>query len=427
MFTRSRRNLAYWFALSMGGILVLFTGVSYYLSVEGQLHAFDQALYKKSKAIAAGATIRFQQGQWQIEPEDAPWMNGDRLSRSSELVYVRWYDTKGFLVRFIGLSAPLRLAPAPEFQTIVLVEPQNGAQPTGQWLRQVTLPLLQNQQLVGYLQVAEPLTAIRESLERVRLFLALGVPLTLGLIGVTGWFLGGVAIQPTRRAYDQLQRFTADASHELRAPLAAVLSNAQVGLMASEDTAQQRLRLEKIVETAKSMSTLIGNLLFLSRQEGPLDPTRLQRIDLVVLVRSLIDDQTAQAQAQGLTFTPQLPEQAVALNADPDLLRQAVTNLLSNAFKYTLPGGNVQLRLSTTARYAVIQVQDNGIGIPAADLPHIFERFYRVDTARSRQTGGFGLGLAIAQQIIEAHRGRITTTSTLGKGSTIQIELPLRG
>ena len=427
MFTRSRRNLAYWFALSMGGILVLFAGVSYCLSVEGQLQAFDQALYKKSKAIASGATIQLHQGQWQIEPEDAPWMGGDRLSRNSELVYVRWYNASGDLVRFIGLPAPLRLTPVSEFQTIVLTDDPVGEPTSGLWLRQVTLPVLRQQQLVGYLQVGEPLTAIRDSLERVRLFLALGVPLTLGVIGVTGWFLGGVAMQPTRRAYDQLQRFTADASHELRAPLAAVLSNAQVGLLSPDDSGEPRLRLAKIVGTAKLMSTLIGNLLFLSRQEGALDPASLKRVDLVALLRSLIDDQMAQATAQGLTFTSHLPEQPVTLNADPDLLRQAITNLLSNAFKYTSPGGRVQLRLSSSSRYAIIQVEDNGIGIPAADLPHIFERFYRVDTARSRQSGGFGLGLAIAQQIITAHRGRITATSTLEKGTTFQIELPLKG
>ena len=425
MFTRSRRNLAYWFAFSMGGIFVLFAGVSYYLSVEGQLGAFDQALYKKSKAIASGATIRLEGGQWQIEPEDAPWMGSDRLSRNSELAYIRWYNAKGYLVRFIGLPAPIRLTAVPEFQTIA--DTQNGVEPSSQWLRQITLPLLQNQQVVGYLQMAEPLTPIRESLDRVRLYLALGVPATLGIIGMTGWFLGGIAMQPTRRAYDQLQRFTADASHELRAPLAAVLSNAQVGLLSPEDTTQQRLRLEKIVETAKSMSVLISNLLFLSRREGALDLASLKRVDLVTLLRSLMADQTAQATAQGLTFTSHLPEQSVILHADPDLLKQAVTNLLSNAFKYTPSGGSVQLRLATTARHALIQVEDNGIGIPTADLPHIFERFYRVDTARSRQTGGFGLGLAIAQQIITAHRGRITATSTLEKGSTFQIELPLKG
>jgi hypothetical protein len=198
MFTRSRRNLAYWFALSMGSILVLFAGVSYYLSVEGELQAFDQALYKKSKAITSGATIRLQGGQWQIEPEEAPWMGSDHLSRNSDLVYVRWYNAKGYLVRFIGLPAPIRLTAVPEFQTIAMTGSQKGDELSSQWLRQITLPLLQNQQLVGYLQVAEPLTPLRESSDRVRLYLALGVPVTLGVIGITGWFLGGIAMQPTQ-------------------------------------------------------------------------------------------------------------------------------------------------------------------------------------------------------------------------------------
>src|SRR5579883_338576 len=425
MFTRSRRNLAYWFALSMGSILLVFAGVSYYLSVLGQLGAFDRALYQKSKAIAAGATVQFQRGQWQIESEDVPWMGGDRLSRNSGLAYVRYYNAGGYLVQFIGLPAPLRLDPTPGFQTTAVDTGQDNADQPSLWLRQATLPILRNQQLVGYLQVAEPLTSIRESLDRVRLFLALGVPITLGVIGVTGWFLGGIALQPTRQAYEQLQRFTADASHELRAPLAAVMSNAQVGLMASADSAQQRLRLEKIVEIAKSMSALIGNLLFLSRQEGPLDPARLPSVDLVERLRSLIQDQMPHADTAGLTLTSQLPESPVMLNADPELLQQAITNLLSNAFKYTPAGGTVQVRLLAQPRTVVIQVEDTDIGIPAADLPHIFERFYRVDTARSRQTGGFGLGLAIAQQIVAAHRGRITATSTLAQGSIFQIELPL--
>lgn len=224
-------------------------------------------------------------------------------------------------------------------------------------------------------------------------------------------------MQPSRRAYAQLQRFTADASHELRAPISAVLSNAQVGLMPPEDPQEQHDRLERIVEIAKSMSALVTNLLWLARHEE-LDRARFQTIDLVKLIQGLDypDDRT---------FTLSLPDYPVQIEADPELIKQAIVNLLSNAFKYTPIEGTVRIEL-ISKQAAIIRVIDTGIGIPAEDLPHIFDRFYRVDTARSKQTGGFGLGLAIVQQIVQAHQGQVTVSSQPGAGSTFQIELPLK-
>jgi signal transduction histidine kinase len=425
MFNRSRRNLAYWFALSMGSILILFAGVLYYRQVQEQLQAFDQALYGRSKVIASGVKYWHHRTRWRAR-EDTLLL--ENMPLDSEILYARWYNSQGQMVQFFGAKATSQLPLKLGFQTIKTHTNQTKVNFSEQWLRQVTLPVLQNNLLIGYLQVATPLTPIQENLARTRLFLALGVPVTLGLIGLTGWFLGGIAMQPIRRSYEQLQRFTADASHELRAPLAAVLSNAQVGLLSPVKAGyEQRQRLENIVEITKSMSVLISNLLFLARNEGRLTPEVLKSIDFVSLLQPLVDEYTAQATAQSLSFISILPEQPVILSADPELLQQAVRNLLNNAFKYTPSGGTVQLRVFIQSRRAIAQVTDNGIGIPAADLPHIFERFYRVDTARSRQTGGFGLGLAIAQQIIEAHKGQITATSVFGKGSTFQIELPLRG
>lgn len=424
MFDRSRRYLAYWFALSMGSILIAFAGIGYYLSIEEQLQAFDEHLFNRSKTIAANAQYRLYQRRWRIDRSPMLFQDATPPLLNGELIYIRWYNAKKQLVEYIGSPGPMQLAAPPGFQTLVN---QNPAKPTAtEWWRQSTLVVVRDGVLIGYLQIAAPLTPLQTSLNQTRLFLTLGVPVTLGIIGITGWFLGGLAMQPTQRAYEQLQRFTADASHELRAPVAAVLSNAQVGLMPPEDAAEQRLRLHNIVTIAKSMSTLIGNLLFLSRQDGPLKPSALKSIDLVELLRSLCRDFTTQAVAQDLQFSSQLPDLSVMLQAEPELLKQAVVNLLSNAFKYTPAGGTVQLRLVVQSHRALIQVEDTGIGIPEADLPHVFERFYRVDAARSRQTGGFGLGLAIAQQIVQAHRGHMTAKSVLGQGSLFQIELPLR-
>jgi len=420
MFSRSRRNLACWFALSMGSILVIFAGVVYSIEVKDQLRNFDRELSKKSKAMAAEVQYQLHQGRWQLDLEDVPFLGSNMLPPYNDIVYARWYNPEGKLVQFFGATAPEQLIVNPGFQTIKTSH--------NQWLRQVTLPVLQDNLLIGYLQVASPMTSIRENLDQTRLSLTLGVPVALGLIGLTGWYLGGLAMKPIRRAYEQLQRFTADASHELRAPLAAVLSNAQVGLLSpvDEDGSQQLHRLENIVEITKSMSVLISNLLFLARHEGSLAPKVLKRIDLVSLLKPLVKEYNAQAVTQNLSLIAHLPEQPVMLNADPELLQQAITNLLNNAFKYTQSGGTVQLQIFTQSHRVIIQVEDNGIGIPAADLPHIFERFYRVDAVRSRQTGGFGLGLSIAQQIVEAHKGRIAAKSNFGRGSTFQIELPLR-
>ncbi len=418
MFNRSRQNLACWFTLSMGSIVIIFASLIYYIEAVDQLETTDRLLYKKARTMAASVKQQFYKNQKQVNLENVPLLGNNPEPLDSAVTYARWYNEQGLLVQFFGTAPPERLQKISEFKTIKAKSDRTG------WVRQVTLPVRQDKLLIGYVQVGIAFTTVREALDQLRLVLTLVVLGTLGAIALVGWFLGGLAMQPIRQSYEQLQRFAADASHELRTPLAAVLSNAQVGLLSplGEDS-QQRLRFEKIVDATKSMSLLVTQLLFLARHEGKLPPEALSKVDLRQLLEDVCDNY--EFQAKKLNFISHLPAQTVEVKADANLIRQAVINLLNNAFKYTEAGGTVQLRLSTQAHQGLIQVIDSGVGISSEHLPHIFQRFYRADGERTKASGGFGLGLAIAEQIVKAHHGQISVISEIGLGSTFQIRLPL--
>lgn len=399
----------------MGSILILFAGMVYYQWAVVRLEESDRLLYRKARIMAANVYYDPRQGEESIDLDNVPILGNYSLPLGNEITYARWYSTGGQLRQFYGTPVPAKLQTTAAFETI---------QTAPQWLRQITLPVQQGGQTIGYLQVAVPLTDAQAALREVLLVFVLAVPLTLGAIALVGWYLGGRAMHPIRESYLQLQRFTSDASHELRAPVAAILSNAQVGLMSPIDQGQPKhKRLENIAETAKRMNTLVNNLLFLARQAGRIDPVSIQPIDLNTLLKEMIDFPSIQAMAQHLTLHLELPEEKVIVNGNADLLRQAVVNLIANACKYTSANGKVWLRLIDRDYDVLIQVEDTGVGIPQSDLPHIFDRFYRVNQERTRETGGSGLGLAIAKQIVEAHGGRLAVTSQVGQGSLFQMEL----
>lgn len=429
MFTRSRLNLAYWFALSMGSILIAFAGIVYYLEAEDQLQAFDETLHTAVKQADGRAYYRPEQGDWLLDIEKGTSLIGENAPPpQNKLVYIRWYGTNRQLIQFAGLSPGRQqlTASTPYLQTIRIGDVIHKNRLEYETLRQLTAPVKYNNRIVGYIQAATPLAPLRASLNQALVVLSLSVPMTLCIIGLTGWVLSGIAMQPIRQSYERLQRFTGDASHELRNPLATVLSNAQVALIPNVQESS-RVNCIKEIETAtKAMSKLIDNLLFLARHEGPINGSALdQRISIQELLMLLVEYGKAQAFKRNRQFIHDIPQSITLVKADPQLLHRAFINLLDNAFKYTKEHGTVELRWQIQSHNVLIQIKDDGEGIPEANLPRIFERFYRIDVARSRHTGGFGLGLSITQQIVRAHSGQITAVSTVGKGSTFQVQLPM--
>ena len=241
--------------------------------------------------------------------------------------------------------------------------------------------------------------------------------------------LGGLArtfnamIARLQRSFEEVRRFTADAAHELRTPLAAMRTEAEVALRSSRSPDRDQRVLENLLEEMERLTRLVSQLLFLCREDAGLGTDDLQIICLEDLVSEVGEHMDVAAQEKGVNLSVDLPG-PFPVQGDADRLRQLVFNLLDNAIKYTPPGGTVAVRGEASNGQIRITVADTGIGIPADHLPHVFDRFYRVDPARSPETEGSGLGLAICHSIAEAHGGRLGIDSNFGSGTRVTLVLP---
>jgi signal transduction histidine kinase len=225
-------------------------------------------------------------------------------------------------------------------------------------------------------------------------------------------------------AFATQRRFVADASHELRTPLTALRGYTDILLLGvGDDPAEQERILHAMHEDFSRISRLVNDLLTLARLDGGA-PLHLERVQLTELLSAAATEgEVLAAGTRTITLDPVHGDLAVW--ADRDRLRQVLTNIVGNACIYTQEGGTVHLRADRQARMAVIVVRDNGPGIAPADLVKLGERFFRGDMARSRQTGGAGLGVAIARGIVQAHGGTLAIASRVGEGTTVTICLPL--
>ncbi len=328
-------------------------------------------------------------------------------------------------------------------------------------LRVLTVPILLQDQLAGFLQVAVLRDTVDTVLSQLAAIFIVGGLIAIVASALVGRWLATRALRPvdaiTRTALaisraddldkripqtgpqdeigrlattfnvmlDRLeglfrgqQRFIADISHELRTPLTTIRGN--IDLLRRMNNVDKP-SLDAIQAETERMTRMVGDLLLLARADAG-QPIRQERVELDTLMLEVF--RQARVLADGVELAIAEEDEA-AVMGDPDRLKQLLLNLVDNAIKYTPKGGRVTLGLGRAEGWARLCVSDTGIGIPAEDLPHVFERFYRVDKARSRAAGGTGLGLSIVEWIAEAHGGRIQVESQLGQGSTFTVWLPL--
>ncbi len=245
-----------------------------------------------------------------------------------------------------------------------------------------------------------------------------GLDTELGGLGV---LVNGM-LDRLEASFVQQVRFTADASHELRTPLAVILSQVELALSRPREAPAYREALEACGRAAHRMKSLVEDLLTLARADSGKLELRREPCDLAAIAGSAVALLEPLARDRGIRI--ELRARPAPLAGDPERLGQVLSNLIGNAIHYNRDGGDVRVTVSRDEAAAIVEVEDTGFGIPEGDLARIFDRFYRVDAARSRARGGSGLGLAICRSIVEAHGGTIGVASTIGRGSRFTLMIP---
>ncbi len=448
MFQTTRRRLALWYTAITAILLLIFASGVYFYVRNTLVERVDDTLnhvvevVQRSLVIEAAEpstgrvlTATGVKGQAPLQVNVEASFRDNAQTLEDDHIDIEWFDPNGQLqwsTLSIPSNLPLQVNAAGE--TVHLKHGSNGGQSdeNDQVLRQISRRVQINHQVLGYLRVSHPWFEVSKPSHQLVIDLSIWSSLIIVATGTIGWLLSGLAMAPVRQSYQQLKQFTADASHELRNPIAVIQTNVQVALADPEpDTDFQHSQLQVLERLTRRLGRLVDNLLFLARQDGGLIPMQSEDLDLNKLLSEVIEEQGLVAQGQGLSliYNPLLPELPFKLRGDRDQLTRLFTNLISNAIQYT-PAGTVTVTVENSSLQGQdaykVAVCDTGIGISKTLQSQVFDRFYRVDKARSRHDrGGAGLGLAIAKAIIINHQGRIQLESQLEKGTTVIVTLPM--
>ncbi|MDJ0678611.1 MAG: HAMP domain-containing sensor histidine kinase [Xenococcaceae cyanobacterium MO_167.B52] len=432
LFGQTRWRLATWYGGIMGAILslcglALYHAVSYahHLTIKQELELVANSLHEMLEPILqqpgqlAPATQEVLPNLCLINTE---CLEVTEKTKHTVLQHHRYYD-----IRLLDSGGNLIAVAGRQPQDLLSDDSNNN------YYQQVSLMLhTKDFQDWGYVQVGSNFPEYKLYLARLRIIFLGGLFILIIILIVMSWWLAGRAMEPVRQSYQVLQQFTADAAHELRTPLAAIRATVESNLMTLKiKDIQARETLKIIGRQNLRLSNLVADLLMLCRMDGQLSYTNstgitLETVSLANLIQDIAEDFTSLAmKSQIQLLTNILVSDPLTIIGNYEQLYRMISNLVANAIQYTPAKGQVKLILAPYVKYALLKIQDTGIGIPNNDLNKVFERFYRVKSDRARHTGGSGLGLSIAQAIAHAHQGKIQVESKLGKGSTFTIFLPV--
>jgi OmpR-family two-component system manganese-sensing sensor histidine kinase len=463
MFQATRRRLALWYTAVTAVLLLLFASGFYFYVRTTLVERVDDTLNHVVEIVERSLVIEPNAGGERlfatVDGDGPPLqVNVEASFRDNaravedDHIDLEWFGPGGQLLWSTlteVLPVPLHVNPAGETVRVT--------QETV--FRQITERVQAKGRCWAICGSAIP--GLRSLSPAVRLIvdLALGTSLMVGAVAAIGWLLSGIAMAPVRDSYQQLKQFTADASHELRNPIAVIQTNAQVALLDPEpDVEIQQKQFQVIERLTRRLGRLVDDLLFLARQESGLIPLAMDMVDLDLLLAEVTEEQQVIAKERQVSLTFGMPEATATsygptavtnllssggtsntdvpnidlkLPGDSGQLTRLFTNLIGNAIQYTPPHGAVTVYAQPTKHqgqpWVQIRVEDTGIGMDKTSLVHVFDRFYRADPSRLKETSqesGTGLGLAIAKVIVDNHRGHIEVASELNRGTTVTVLLP---
>lgn len=476
MFQATRRRLALWYTTVTAVLLLLFaTGV--YLYVRSTLiERVDDTLKHVVEVVDRSLVIEPIAGTitpYQINVE-ASFSNNTQAVEADHIDLELFSPTGQLLWSTLSEPLDVPLHPRQTAETVHL-SPDH-------LLRQFTKRVELGRYVLGYLRVSHPWFEVTKPIRQLIVDLTVGTTLMILSTAAIGWLLSELAMKPVRESYQRLKQFTADASHELRNPIATIQTNVQVALADPDMEPQwQRHQLKVVERLTQRLGRLVNDLLFLARVDSGMVQPEWQPVPLDALLMEVIEEQQLIADQKGIFLSLHLPEtpdfdlnyndvnaesfvdstsaaeardrittlkplqsaddEAFTILGDWNQLARLFTNLVSNAVQYTPAktdkdeAGWVQVKLELVNRphkggrqissWIQVQVRDNGMGIPETALPLIFDRFYRIDPARTHDTAGSGLGLAIAKAIVDNHHGQIQIDSIFNQGTTVTVSLPI--